>query len=74
MFKYRLMINFTGLAYGLVHPIIVRLNSVGRNRETDEEHDEDCVEEGFHLARVKFYRNDKRGREAVGMGYCSGNT
>ena len=24
------------------------------SKETDEEHDEDCVEEGFQLARVKF--------------------
>ena len=40
MFKYRLMINFTGLAYGLVHPIIVGLNGVGQNWETDEEQDE----------------------------------
>ena len=24
--------------------------------ETDEERDEDCVEEGFQLARVKFDR------------------
>ena len=27
-----------------------------QNRKTDEEHDEDCVEEGFQLARVKSYR------------------
>ena len=27
-------------------------NRVGRNRETNEQHDEDCVEEGFQLARV----------------------
>ena len=27
------------------------LNGVGQNRETDEDHDEDCVEEGFQLVR-----------------------
>ena len=27
---------------------------VRQNRETDEEHDEDCVEEEFQLARVKY--------------------
>ena len=26
-------------------------NGVGQNRETDEQHDEDCVEEGFQLVR-----------------------
>ena len=26
-------------------------NRVGQNRETDEEHDEDCVEEGFSWLR-----------------------
>ena len=39
-------------------------NGVGQNRETDEEHDQDCVEEGFHLARVKV---DKDG---LGMQNC----
>ena len=38
------------------------LNGVGQNREADEEHDGDCVEEGFQLARVKFDRDD----EAIG--------
>ena len=37
-------------------------NEVGQTRETDEEHDEDCVEEGFQMARVKF------GRESSGYG------
>ena len=32
-------------------------NGVGQNRETDEEYDEDCVEERFHLVRVKFDRD-----------------
>ena len=37
-----------GLPYSLVYPIFVVvgmwLNWVGQNRQTDEEHDEDCVE------------------------------
>ena len=32
----------------------VRSNGVGKNRESNEEHDEDYAEEGFQLARVKF--------------------
>ena len=52
----------------------MRLNGVGKNRATDEEHDEDYVKDGFQLARVKLDMNDKGGREASGMGYCSGNT
>ena len=51
----------------------VWLNQVGQNRETNEEHDEDCVEEGFNLARVKFDRDGEGGREALGMGNCSIN-
>ena len=45
----------------------MRLNEVGQNRETDEEHDEDCVDEGFQLASVKLDRDGKGGREALGM-------
>ena len=48
-------------------------NGVGKNRETDEEHDEDCVQEGFQLAGVKFDRDGETGREALGMGNCSIN-
>ena len=48
-------------------------NRVGKNRETDEQHDEDCVEEGFQLAGVKFDRDGETGREALGMGNCSIN-
>ena len=33
--------------------------------ETDEKYDEDCVEEGFPLARVKIDRNDEGDREAL---------
>ena len=49
------------------------LNWIGQNRETDEEHDEDCVEGGFQLARVKFDRDGERGRETLGMGKGSIN-
>ena len=48
-------------------------NGVGKNRETDEEHDEDCVQEGFQLAGVKLDRDGGRGREALGIGNCSIN-
>ena len=41
--------------------------------ETDEEHDVDCTEEWFHLARRKFDRDAKGGRRAVGIGYYSMN-
>ena len=41
---------------------------VRQNRDADEEHGEACVEEGFQLARVKFYGDGERGREALGMG------
>ena len=50
----------------------VWLNRVGQNRETDEEHDEDCVEEGFQLAR-ELDKDGERGREALGMGNHSIN-
>ena len=45
----------------------VCLNGVRQNRETDEEHDENCVEDKFQLARVKFYKDGERGREALGI-------
>ena len=48
-------------------------NGVGQNRETDEEHDENCVEEGFLLARVKYHRDGEGGREGLGVGNCSIN-
>ena len=48
-------------------------NGLEQNKETDEEHNEDCVEEEFQLARVKFGRDGERGREALGMGNCSIN-
>ena len=69
--------DWLGLPHGLVYPIFVAadkwLNWVGQNRETDEEHDEHCVEEGFQLARVKFDRDGVGGREALGLGNRSIN-
>ena len=69
-------INLIGLAYGLAYPVNydVWLNRAGKNKETDQEHDEDCVEEEFQLDRVKFERDAKGEREALGIGYCSSNT
>ena len=51
----------------------MRLNEVEKNKETDEEHDENCIDEGFQLARVKSDRDGKGGRDALVMGYCSSN-
>ena len=48
----------------------VWLNWVGKIIEANEEHDENCVEEGFQLTRVKFERDGEGGRKAVGMGNC----
>ena len=46
-------------------------NGVKQNKETDEEHDEDCVQVGLKLASVKFDRDGEEGREALGMRNCS---
>ena len=40
-------------------------NGVGLNRETDEEHDGNCVEEGFRMARVKFGRDGEGSRKKL---------
>ena len=48
-------------------------NWVGQNKETNEEHDEDCIEEGFQLARIKYDRDSEGGRENLGVGNCSVN-
>ena len=45
-------------------------NGVGQNKETDEKCNENCVEEGFQLARVKLDRDDERAREALSVGNC----
>ena len=49
------------------------MNGVKQNRETDEEHDEDCLKEDFQIARVKFDRDVEGEREALGMRKCSIN-
>ena len=43
------------------------LNGARQKREANEEHDEDCVEEGFQLARVKLDKNGEGCREALDM-------
>ena len=51
----------------------LRLNRIGKNKESNEEYDKDLVEEEFQLATVKFGRNGERSREALGVGNCSIN-
>ena len=46
---------------------------LGQNRETNEEHDKNCVKEWFQLARVIFDRDGEGSREALGMGDCNIN-
>ena len=41
------------------------LNRLWQNRESDEELDEDCVEEGFQMARVKSGRDGEGSRKLV---------
>ena len=48
-------------------------NEVGQNKETNEEYHEDCVEEGFQLARVGFDSDGEGCRETRGIGNCSVN-
>ena len=48
-------------------------NGVGKNRETDKENDDDCVDEEFQLARVKYDRIGAEGREALVVRNCSIN-
>ena len=49
------------------------LTGVGLNRETNQEHDEGCVEEGFQLARVKLGKDSEGGSEVRGVGNRSIN-
>ena len=67
--------DWLGLVYGLVYlTLVLPCGRIGQEKqETDEEYDEDCVKEGFQLARVKFDRDGERGREALGMRNCSIN-
>ena len=62
-----------GIWFGISNNCGMWTNGVEKNRETDDEHDEHCVEEGFQLARGKFDRDGKGDRESVGMSYCSVN-
>ena len=62
-----------GIWFGIPNACCVWSNWVGQKRETNEDHDQDCIEEGFHLARVQFDRDDEGDREALGMGYFSIN-
>ena len=48
-------------------------NEIRQNRETDEDHNKYCVEEGFQLGRVKLDRDGDWGSEAPGVGRCSIN-
>ena len=48
-------------------------DGVGKNMETDKEHDEDCIEKGFQLARIKYDMDSEGGRESPDMGNCGDN-
>ena len=65
------------MTHGLIYLIIMLAvgwsNRVGHNRETDEEHDKNCVEEGFQFARVKLDRDGQGCSDAPGVGSCSFN-
>ena len=39
----------------------------------NKKHKEDCVEEGFQLAGLKFDRAGEGGKKALGIGNCSIN-
>ena len=65
---YDLYIACFGIWFGISNTCGgVRSNKVDQNRETDEEHDEDCVEEVFQLAKVNFSRDGERGSKALGI-------
>ena len=56
------------MGYSLVYPILVVVfgrMGVGQNREIDEEHNKDCVEERLQFARVKFDRGGAGSRKTV---------
>ena len=61
------------MRFGLSNNFGVTWHCVEQNGETDEEHDDGCVEERFQLARVKSDRDGGKDREDLGMGYCSIN-
>ena len=75
-FVHSLIINLIGLACNTICYIqkLWRLVEWGKkNGKIDEEHDEECVKEGFQLNRGEIDRDDERFREIVGKGYCSIN-
>ena len=49
----------------------VQSHVVGENKETNEEHVEDCVEERYQLTRVKFDRDGYGCKETLRIGYLS---
>ena len=54
------------MAYGVVYPMIVAcLHGVGQNRESDEEHVEDFIEEEFQLARLTFEGRQASSRDGI---------
>ena len=82
MIVYSLILNFIGFDWHMVWYIhylwslVVESEKTMRNmmkKETNEEYDEDCVEEGFELARLKFDRGCVGHRGALGMVNCSIN-
>ena len=40
-------------------------DGVGQNRETDQEHVEDCIEKELQLARLKFKARQASSRDAI---------
>ena len=68
--------DWLGLPYGLIYPILVvtfgwmENDKIGKNIQN---HDDDCVEEGFQLAMVKNEKNGAEDSEALGIGNRSIN-
>ena len=59
--------------FGISNTCGVKSNWVGQNSEPDEEHNEDCVEEGLQLTRVKFKIDGNGDKDALGILYYSIN-
>ena len=47
------------------------IEKVRSDRETDEDHDKDSDEEGLQLPRAKLDRGGERGRQGIGVGWCT---
>ena len=43
-----------GKRFYISNDFVILVEWVGCDRETNEKHDKDCVEEGFHVAKVKL--------------------